>query len=45
MLACGPTTATTTTTDKGFIDRWNRNQQRKVVEMYGRTHSDLFNVS
>jgi len=44
VIACDPTAATTTTTDKGAIDRWNRSKQRKVVEMYGRMHSDLFNV-
>jgi hypothetical protein len=43
-MIAGDPTAATTTTDKGFIDRWNRNKQRKVEEMYGRTHSDLFNV-
>jgi hypothetical protein len=43
MLACDPTAATITT-EKGFIDRSNRSKQSTEVEMYGRTHSDLFNV-
>jgi hypothetical protein len=28
----------------GFVDRRNRDKQSKEVEMYGRIHSDLFNV-
>ena len=30
--------------NKGFVERWNRQKQSKVTELYGRLHSDLCNV-
>jgi hypothetical protein len=31
------------TSNKGFVDKWNRSKQSKEVEKYGRVHNDLFN--
>jgi hypothetical protein len=42
MLPCDPTNAMSKST--GFIDRWNRQKQSKEIEMYGRIHSDIYNV-
>jgi hypothetical protein len=42
MLPCDPTKAESTNT--GFINRWNRQKQRKEIEMFGRTHSDISKV-
>ena len=42
MKPCDPTKAEST--NKGFIDRWNRQKQSKVTEMYGRIHVDICNV-
>jgi hypothetical protein len=44
MLPCDPTKAVEATTNTGFVDRWNRQKQSKVIEMYGRIHSDICNV-
>ena len=41
MLPCDPTK--TESTNTGFIERWNK--QSKKIEMYGRIHSDMCNVS
>jgi hypothetical protein len=44
MVGCDPTAAADTTTNKGFIDRWNRLKQSKEIELYGRIHTDLCNI-
>ena len=44
MLPCDPTKTYDETTNTSFIARWNRQKQSKVVEMYGRVHSDICNV-
>jgi len=31
------------TTNKGFVERWNKMKQSKVIQMYGRIHSDICN--
>lgn len=43
MLPCDPTNAESTST--GFIAHWNKQKQRKEIEMYGRIQSDYCNVS
>jgi hypothetical protein len=42
MLTCDPTA--TDAKDTGFIIRWNRCKQSKVIQLYRRLHSDLCNV-
>jgi hypothetical protein len=32
-------------TDVGFITRWNKIKQSKEIQLYGRLHSDICNVS
>ena len=45
MQVSSPSAAETTTTrNTGFIARWQRATQSKEVELFGRVHSDLFNV-
>jgi hypothetical protein len=44
LLPCNPTT-NDTKNNQGFIARWNRMKQSKEVQMYGRLHSDICNVS
>jgi len=44
MLPCDPTAAQASTTNSGFITRWNRIKQSKEVQLYGRLHSDICNV-
>lgn len=34
-----------TSTNTGFVKRWNLNKQSKTIELYGKIHADLFNVS
>jgi len=41
MLPCDPTKTYDDTTSTGFIDRWNRQKQIKVIDMYARVHSDI----
>jgi len=31
--------------NKGFIKRWERQKQGKVIELYDRLHADIYNVS
>jgi len=45
MLPCDPTKSAKATTNAAFVARWNRQKQRKEIEMYGRMHSDICNVS
>ena len=43
LLPCDPTTADAN--NKEFIARWNRMKQSKEIQLYGRLHSDICNVS
>jgi hypothetical protein len=43
MLTCNPTAADSK--NKGFITRWDRIKQSKVVQLYGGRHSNICNVS
>jgi len=45
MLSCDPTKAAKAKTNAAFVARWNRQKLRKEIEMYGRMHSDICNVS
>jgi len=41
MMPCDPTTATVTAvTNRGFITRWDRPSASKVLQLFGRLHSD-----
>ena len=42
LLACVPTKAEST--NKVFIDRWDRIKQSKELQLLGRLHSDICNV-
>jgi len=45
MLPCDPTSATITAmTNRGFIIRWDKLSASKELQLFGRLHSDLFNV-
>jgi len=45
MMPCDPTTATVTAvTNRGFITRWDKLRASKELQLFGRLHSDLFNV-
>jgi len=45
MLPCDPTSATVTAvTNRGFITRWDKLSGSKLLQLFGRLHSDLFNV-
>jgi hypothetical protein len=44
MIACDPTAAYDDSKNKGFIARWNRLKQSKEIELFGRIHTDLFNI-
>ena len=45
MMPCDPTTATVTAvTNRGFITCWDKLSASKVLQLFGRLHSDLFNV-
>jgi len=44
-LPCDPSAATlTATTNRGFITRWDKLSASKELQLFGRLHSDLFNV-
>ena len=43
LLPCDPTA--TDAKNKGFIARSNRMKQRKEIQLYGRLHNDICNVS
>ena len=47
MLPCDPASAgmSVPATDVGFITRWNKIKQSKEIQLYGRLHSDICNVS
>jgi len=42
VLAEDPTSANIK--NKGFVKRWERQKQSKVIELYGRLHADICNV-
>jgi hypothetical protein len=42
LLAGDPTSADTK--NKGFVKRWERQKQSKVIDLYGRLHADICNV-
>jgi len=45
MMPCDPTTAiVTAVTNRGFIIPWHRLSSSKELQIFGRLHSDLFNV-
>jgi len=44
MLPCHPSAATMTMTNPGFITRWDKLTASKEMQIFGRFHSDLFNV-
>jgi len=45
MMPCDPTTAAVTAvTNRVFITRWDRLSASKGLQLFGRLHSDLFNV-
>jgi len=45
MLPCDPTSAfVSAVTNRGFITRWDKLSGRKELQLFGRLHSDLFNV-
>jgi len=45
MLPCDPTSATVSAvTNRGFITRWYKLSGSKELQLFGRLHSDLFNV-
>jgi hypothetical protein len=44
MLAADPTIAATIETNSCFVARWKRSKQSKEIELFGRLHSDLWNV-
>ena len=45
MMPCDPTSATVTAvTNRGFNTRWDRLSASKELQLFGRLHSDLFNV-
>jgi hypothetical protein len=44
MVACDPTAAGATKTNAGFVNRWDRMKQSKVIELYGRIHAGIYNV-
>jgi len=45
MLHCGPTAVTLTATiNRGFVNRWDKLSASKELQVFGRFHSDLFNV-
>ena len=43
VLAGDPTS--TSIKNKGFVKRWERQKQNKVIELYGRLQADIVNVS
>jgi len=43
VLAGDPTSADIK--NKGFVKRWGRQKQSKEIELYGRLHADICNVS
>jgi len=47
MLPCDPATAdkSAPAANVGFITRWNKIKQSKEIQLYGRLHSDICNVS
>jgi hypothetical protein len=45
LLSCDPTAAYDANTNKGFIARLNKIKQSKEIQLYGRLHSDICNVS
>ena len=46
MLPCDHSAATVTaTTNRQFITRWDKLSASKVLQLFGRLHIDLFNVS
>ena len=46
MLPCDSSAATVTAaTNRRFITRWNKPSASKVLQPFGRLHSDLFNVA
>jgi hypothetical protein len=40
----GDSTKPAETTNAGFISRFNKLKESQTIEMYGRIHSDIFNV-
>ena len=45
MMRCDPTTATVTAlNNRGFITCWDKLSASKELQLFGRLHSDLFNV-
>ena len=40
----GDCTKPNETNNDGFIQRWNRMKKSETIEMYGRIHSEIFNV-
>jgi len=45
MKPCDPTTATiTAVTNRGFVTRWDKLNASKELQLFGRLHSDVFNV-
>jgi hypothetical protein len=45
MVACNLTDTNMDTINKGFIRRWNLQNQRKLIQMVGLVHSDICNVA
>jgi hypothetical protein len=45
MRIYDPTDTYTDTTNKGFIIRWKRQKESKVIQMVGQLHSDICNVA
>jgi hypothetical protein len=45
MLPCDSTAAATAATNSGFKAKWDRLKKSKAIELYGRIHSDICNVS
>jgi hypothetical protein len=45
MLTCDTTDTYTGTTKNGFIRRWNLQKQSNVIQLVGRLHADIRNVS
>jgi len=45
MFPCDPTTATVTAmTNRGLITGWDKHSASKELQLFGRLHSDLYNV-
>jgi hypothetical protein len=44
MLICDPTDTSAATSNKGWVRRWNLQNQSKEIEMIGRLHTDICNA-